>query len=656
MVWSIVLLRQLRDWRMGFLTAMLGFMALRQGLAMLATDRTHADHATEVPGLTVSVLALLAVLFLARIITTLRHVEEALIEETDETTRLTVSLRESEDVQEWLNTFDTFVAKCDATGRVLFINQPPLSAGGLTREDVLGHCFPDTKWWSHSEGARSQITECLARATRGISSRIETSFRRSDGVPVPLIFSSQPVMDKHGRIKYITLEGKTIVDEVNLRNALEREKAGLEQRVGERTAELISLNEALREEIAERQRTERSLRESQRGLAEAQRIARLGNWDWDVETNVLVWSDEIYRIFGLQPQGFNATYEAFMDSVYPADREAVQHALDAALSGEADYSIDHRVLIPDGTVRVVHEAGEVTRDRNGSPLRVVGTVQDVTEARRAEEELGRYRHHLEELVQERTRELEARTTELARTNARLEEVDQHKSIFLASMSHELRTPLNSIIGFTSIMLHGMTGELGKEQRRQLSMVKNSANHLLSLINDLLDVSKLQAGKVRLSVQDFEFSDLVREVAEGFAPAIEKKGLAFRADVPKGITVRCDRRRLKQILLNLVSNAIKFTEEGSVTLRAGVTRGDTLEICISDTGIGMRSEDVKCLFAAFHQMDVSLTKEREGAGLGLYLSKELATLLGGNIHVESEYGQGSEFTVVLPLGRVEESRG
>ncbi|KAA0003254.1 MAG: PAS domain S-box protein [Thermoplasmata archaeon] len=194
-------------------------------------------------------------------------------------------------------------------------------------------------------------------------------------------------MDDKGKVKYITAEGKTIVEETRLRTELQEAKESLETRVKERTSELIEAIEKLKNEIAERKRAEETLRKSEIRLAEAQKIAHLGNWDWNILTNELYWSDEIYRIFGLQPQEFGATYDAFLDMIHPEDRELVERSVNEALNKNKPYSIDHRIVLPSGEVRVVHEQAEVTFDKSGKPIRMVGTVQDITARKQMEKNL-----------------------------------------------------------------------------------------------------------------------------------------------------------------------------------------------------------------------------------------------------------------------------
>jgi signal transduction histidine kinase/sensor domain CHASE-containing protein len=247
---------------------------------------------------------------------------------------------------------------------------------------------------------------------------------------------------------------------------------------------------------------------------------------------------------------------------------------------------------------------------------------------------------LEERVRERTRELE-----VAKEAA--ESADRLKSAFLATMSHELRTPLNSIIGFTGILLQELPGPLVPEQKKQLGMVQKSAHHLLELINDVLDISKIEAGEVRLSLQSFDISASVDKVAQAMRPLAEKKGLRLCVDMDPGIgSLLGDRRRVEQVLMNLVGNAVKFTETGEVGVRGRSVVQD-VRIDVSDTGIGIHTEDLPLLFQPFKQIETGLTRTHEGTGLGLAICKRLLDLMGGTIEVTSVPGRGSTFTVALP---------
>jgi protein-histidine pros-kinase len=218
------------------------------------------------------------------------------------------------------------------------------------------------------------------------------------------------------------------------------------------------------------------------------------------------------------------------------------------------------------------------------------------------------------------------------------------------MSHELRTPLNAIIGFTGTLLMKLPGPLTTDQEKQLRTVQGSARHLLSLINDLLDLAKIESGKVELNLEPVLCQNVVLEAVTSLRPAAEMKGLSFEVKMPEvDLVVQTDRRALSQILLNLTNNAIKFTEHGRVCLALSQHQIDgrlLTEMMVTDTGIGIRPEDQAKLFQAFSQVDGSSKRRYDGTGLGLHLSRKLAELLGGWITFHSEYGHGSTFTLVL----------
>ncbi|MBN1445231.1 MAG: transporter substrate-binding domain-containing protein [Candidatus Omnitrophica bacterium] len=263
-------------------------------------------------------------------------------------------------------------------------------------------------------------------------------------------------------------------------------------------------------------------------------------------------------------------------------------------------------------------------------------------------ELQKYAETLEKRVEERTEELSKTNSELIKARDAAEAADRTKLAFLASMSHELRTPLNSIIGFTGLLLQGMAGPLNEEQNKQLRMVKNSGQHLLSLINDVLDISKIEAGQIDVANETFDIPESVQRVVQMVRLLAESKRLLLTLNIAPDVSrITSDRRRFEQILMNLMSNAIKFTDEGKVHVDASAEKGELI-IRVTDTGIGIKPEDKDKLFQPFRQLDTGLTRQHEGTGLGLSICKRLAERLGGSITVESEWGKGSVFQLTLPL--------
>ena len=255
-------------------------------------------------------------------------------------------------------------------------------------------------------------------------------------------------------------------------------------------------------------------------------------------------------------------------------------------------------------------------------------------------------------VERKNREVELAKEELEEKAAQLSLTSRYKSEFLANMSHELRTPLNAIIGFTGTLLMRLPGEVNEEQEKQIRMIQSSARHLLSLISDLLDLAKIESGRVEVHREPVQCKVLIDEVVSALRPIAEAKKLTLSATLPADdIVVTTDRRALNQILLNLANNAVKFTDAGEVNIFLSQQRRNgqsVLEISVRDTGIGIRPEDQAKLFQAFTQVDASPTRRHEGTGLGLHLSRKLAAMIGADISFSSEYGKGSSFTLTLPL--------
>lgn len=264
-------------------------------------------------------------------------------------------------------------------------------------------------------------------------------------------------------------------------------------------------------------------------------------------------------------------------------------------------------------------------------------------------ELQDYKQALEQKVKERTEELAQKNILLRGAMERAQSADLLKTQFMANMSHELRTPLNAIIGFAQVMIDGIDGDITATQREDLKAINKSGLHLLAIINDILDISRIEAGKMRLDIEEVGLSDIIVDVMATAKTLIKDHPVTLKLDVVGApLRVCVDRSRIRQVILNLLGNAIKFTPKGSITLRVR-ERVDQVEISVIDTGIGIRPEDIPVLFTEFRQLDPSSTRSQGGAGLGLALSKRFVEMHGGRIWAESEKGSGATFSFFLPMG-------
>jgi signal transduction histidine kinase len=275
----------------------------------------------------------------------------------------------------------------------------------------------------------------------------------------------------------------------------------------------------------------------------------------------------------------------------------------------------------------------------GDNLMLYTIVNDISLRAEAQRQVAEYQQHLEDLVKERT-------GELSKANEELERASVAKDAYLANLSHELRTPLNSVIGFSSLLAGGMVGDLTDEQRRQIEMINDSGRHLLRVVDGILDLARIAAGAVEANIEEVDISHLCGEVADRIAPALEHKRVALSRVIEPNVCIHTDPLLLEQILWNLLGNAEKFTNAGTVEISLS-TDEQAVRIVVSDTGRGIRAEDAWRVFEMFVRVEDENGARSDGTGLGLPISRRLVEVLGGRIEFESEYGKGSTFTVVLP---------
>lgn len=383
---------------------------------------------------------------------------------------------------------------------------------------------------------------------------------------------------------------------------------------------------AVFDNISDRKHAEETLRASEQRLKRSQEIAHLGSWELDLQADRLTWSDEVYRIFGLQPQEFGATYQAFLERVHPDDRAAVDAAYGSSVrEGRSMYEIEHRVLRqPGDEIRWVSERCFHIRDASGQIIRSTGMVLDITDRKRMEESLR-----------------EAKATAEAASNA--------KDHFLAVLSHELRNPLNPVLA-TATMLH-KDPRFDADIREQLEVICRNAELEARLIDDLLDVTRIARGKIELERRPIELCTVIRRAAEVCMPDIGARKLKFGVDLgPVPYWVDADAARLQQVFWNLINNAVKFTPlAGCVEIRCRHDADAHVVVEVTDNGKGIEPDMLPRLFDAFEQGERHTTRQFGGLGLGLTISRTLVELHGGTLTAGSQgKGKGATFTVRLPM--------
>lgn len=382
---------------------------------------------------------------------------------------------------------------------------------------------------------------------------------------------------------------------------------------------------------------QKALGQREKQLSQAENLGRMGHWRWVLDEDSIEWSEEIYRIFGVEKDTFETTLDNMNEMVHPDDIDRVNQALQRAIIEENDYEVEFSIKRPDGEERFIRSEGRCSYDDNDEVTALFGIMQDMTERMLYE------------------RELKAAKDAAERAYAA-------KTQFLANMSHELRTPLNAIIGFSEMMERQLLGPLGNEKYIDyIGGIRESGEHLLDLIGDILDMSKIEAGKYELALEELNINKIVQLAAhmmEGRASE-NKIAITYETKTDENLKIVADRRGLLQILLNLLSNAVKFSKENSKVELECIPEENDVLIKVIDSGIGIPANKLATITNPFEQVSSSYARDHEGSGLGLAITKELVELHGGSLTIESTVEVGTTVSVKLPYkpeidGLVEEN--
>ncbi|MEI6678375.1 MAG: response regulator [Mariniphaga sp.] len=461
---------------------------------------------------------------------------------------------------------------------------------------------------------------------------------------IPVVFITALKGDRLSRVKALECGGEAFlskpVDEIELAaqiNAMLKIKGAnllmasdnerLKKMVDQQTTELknnykatLNLLEDLKKENDQRKENELKIIQSEADLEQAQEIACLGSWKWNLESGEVIWSNEMHRIFGINKQNSSTELrDAIKNVIHPDDLHVV---LPENAAFVANNAIEYRIILPDHSIRNIWaQSGESVYDDKGNLKFMVGVAQDITERKKMEQEL-----------------VEAKI--LAEENDRL------KSAFLANMSHEIRTPMNGILGFAELLKEPkLTGE---EQLEYIDIINKSGTRMLNIINDIITISKVESGQMKVYISDTDINEQIDYIYTFFKPEITAKGMEFVAKKPLSnaeCILSTDREKIYAILTNLVKNAIKFSDKGTIEFGydvAGSKHTESLQFFVKDNGIGIPKNKQEEIFDRFIQADIGNARAYQGSGLGLSISKAFVEMLGGKIWVESEPGKGSTF--------------
>ena len=488
----------------------------------------------------------------------------------------------------------------NAANKTIFVNHKIAELLGYGVDEMMGAELFDFM----DEQAISAAQTNLERRQRGIREQHDFRFKHKNGHDVWALLSTSPIIGKDGEYQ----------------GAL-----------------------AMLTDITARRKNEEELKEYRNRLQKTQEIGQVGSWEYDLASGHIWGSDQGFAIYGLTPPPDNELPVDLIESFIP-EREMVHQALVDLINEEKPYNLEFEVRPPNGKYTIITSIAELIKDEHGKPVKVAGVIQDITERKLAELEIHKLNAELEMKVAERTAQLQ-------NANEALENALRARDTFLANMSHELRTPLTSILGMSEILQEQIRGPLNEKQLHFVENIYTSGQHLLNLINDVLDLSKIEAHQMQLDWQDVILKDVCQASLAFIQTQAAEKSIRVESSLKNSRTIfQADVRRLKQILINLLSNAVKFTPQGGsigLNVEDDPRQPGWVKFTVWDTGIGIAAEDQKNLFQPFIQVDAKLNRQYEGTGLGLVLVARFTELHNGTVELDSAPGKGTRVTVRMP---------
>lgn len=521
-----------------------------------------------------------------------------------------------------------FIGVMRPDGTLLEANQTALAFGGFSGESVINRPFWQAPWWGNYTEDRpltpkqQYLKDAIARAAQGEFIRYEVEvYGRNNAIAI-IDFSIKPIYDDLGHVVMLIPEGRDITDRKQAETEIQQLNAELERQLKQGTDQLIQ--------------SERLYRKVVNSVEEVIfQTDNQGNWTFLSPAWTKITEYPVKE----------SLHAAFTDCVYAEeDQDQLTELFAALMQGDReDFEYEYRCLTKNNNFRWLEIYVQVDRQPARSPegdrpiLGTYGTINDITE-----------RKQTEAILKARADELARQRQQIQLQNLQLQEASQLKSQFLATMSHELRTPMNAIMGFSQMLLLQQHGQLQDCQLDMVERIFNNSQNLLTMLNEVLDFSKIEAGHLELNPEPLDLAMLVTFTVEEMRALALKKGLKLHIQMDlQNTQAIVDRNGLRRILINLISNAVKFTESGNIHINVYETSPDAIAISVTDTGIGISSQQITEIFDAFRQLDQSLTRQHSGTGLGLAIAKSIIEMMNGTISVESQLHQGSTFKVEFP---------